>query len=266
MKVNIFRLDGESSLQTSFKNWTSSKGILIEQTPPYTKEPNGAAERSGGVMITKARTIRVYANLPAEMWPEAIKTAGYLTNRSPSRQLEWKTPYETLQSALDQEAPERGERPDIAHLKIYGCRAYPLRYNIPKKNKLEPRAHVGYLAGYDSTNIYRIWIPSERRIVRTRDIIFNKIKFYDPDKTDLSDQLRVRAEQILEVIRVDQSGPLMPQETHSDTDTDTDEDGRSDSEQDEQGNQEIEVPIDIDETEQDSLPIGLPISEEIPES
>ncbi len=32
------------------------------------------------------------ANLPADMWPEAILTSAYLANRSPTRMLDWKTP------------------------------------------------------------------------------------------------------------------------------------------------------------------------------
>jgi len=42
----------------------------------------------------------------------------------------------------------------------YGCKAYPLRQLIPRLQKLEPRAHIGYLIRYDSTNIFQIWIPS----------------------------------------------------------------------------------------------------------
>jgi hypothetical protein len=51
----------------------------------------------------------------------------------------------------------------LAHLKVYRCRAYAMTRNAQKKinrlAKLEPRAHIGYLVGYDSTNIFRIWIP-----------------------------------------------------------------------------------------------------------
>ena len=55
----------------------------------------------------------------------------------------------------------------------YGARAYPLERNIPKF-KLDPKASIGYLVGYDSTNIYRIWVPSKRRVVSTRDVTFNE--------------------------------------------------------------------------------------------
>ena len=41
-----------------------------------------------GVIITKARSIRIGARLPEELWPEIAKAAGYLTNRSPSRQVD----------------------------------------------------------------------------------------------------------------------------------------------------------------------------------
>lgn len=75
--------------------------------------------------------MRIEAHLPEELTPEAYKAAAYLLNRTPSRRLGWKT-------------------------RVYGCRAYPLKYDIPRLNKLAPRAHIGYLVGYDSTNIFRI--------------------------------------------------------------------------------------------------------------
>jgi hypothetical protein len=46
------------------------------------------------------------------------------------------------------------KKPSIAHLGVYGCRAYALRPQIPKGDKLTPRALIGYLVGYDASNIY----------------------------------------------------------------------------------------------------------------
>src|SRR5207253_2283515 len=86
------------------------------------------AERSGATLIRRARAIRIDAKLPENLWPEAFITAGYLTNRTPSKQLDWKTPFEILERALNPDTPKQ---PNIAHLRVYGCRAYPLRYKIP---------------------------------------------------------------------------------------------------------------------------------------
>ena len=66
--------------------------------------------------------------------------------------------------------------------------------------RLEPRAHIGYLVGYDSTNIYRIWIPSRNKVVRIRDVTFKDNLFYDPSQPDLGHILREEVEQIIEIL------------------------------------------------------------------
>ncbi len=171
------------------------------------------------MIITKARAIRIGARLPAELWPEAVKTAGYLTNRSPSSSLSWKTPLEVLQLATGITNPQ----PKIAHLRVYGCRAYALNPRIPRTQKLEPRAHIGYLVGYDSTNIFRIWIPSIQRIISTRDVTFDESLFYDPNVPDLAKQLKVHIDQIIDLVEISHPSSLLDQDLALDTNSDTED-------------------------------------------
>ena len=93
-------------------------------------------------------------------------------------------------------------QPTVVHLEIYGARAYPLipKEKIPKLRKLLPRAEIGYLVGYDSTNIFRIWIPSRRKVIRSRDVTFNPKLYYDPNESHLTSLLREEVQQIVEVI------------------------------------------------------------------
>jgi hypothetical protein len=44
------------------------------------------------------------------------------------------------------------------------------------------RTQIGYLVGYKSRNIFRIWIPSKWEVIATRDIIFNERIFFDPEE------------------------------------------------------------------------------------
>jgi hypothetical protein len=90
--------------------------------------------------------MRIDANLLVDMWPEIMKAVGYTRNRTLVRKLEWKTPFEAVKK----------QKPQYGHMHVYGCRAYPMDHHIPQKDKLEPRAPIGYLVGYNSTNIYRI--------------------------------------------------------------------------------------------------------------
>jgi hypothetical protein len=80
----------------------------------------------GGMIVLRARCLRIAACLPANLWPEIIQAAVYLNNRTPKRQLSWKTPYEALTQS----------KPNLSHLRIYGCRAYPLNKHIPRSEKL----------------------------------------------------------------------------------------------------------------------------------
>jgi hypothetical protein len=144
--VKYLRTDGEKALGAQFDKLMAHNGIKREPSAPATPQQNGAVERSGGVIITRARCLRISANLPSNLWPEIVLAASYLNNRTPKKGLDWKTPFEKL----------FGTKPDLSHLHVYGCRAYPLKKDIPHLDKLEARAHIGYLVGYDSRNIFRI--------------------------------------------------------------------------------------------------------------
>jgi hypothetical protein len=62
----IYR-DNDRSLQSTYLDWINRVGIDDEPTAPYTSAQNGPAERSGGVISSKARLMQLAANLPADL-------------------------------------------------------------------------------------------------------------------------------------------------------------------------------------------------------
>src|SRR5436190_9855505 len=113
--VHGFHTDGERALGMKFQDWTKSKGITLETSAPYSHEQNGSAERSGGVIILRARAMRVHANLPEHLWPEIVTAAAYVLNRTPNKPLDWKTALEVLQQLTNMPNP----RTSIADLHVY---------------------------------------------------------------------------------------------------------------------------------------------------
>ncbi|KAF4313901.1 Integrase catalytic core [Botryosphaeria dothidea] len=146
--------------------------------------------------------MRIGANLPERLWPETIRAAAYIHNRTPLKKLGWITPFERV----------TGNRPNLSHLKAYGCKAYSLRKDLPRTYKLAERAFIGYLVGYDSTNIFRIWIPSQDKVIRTRDVTFDKNSFFDPLETNISKALGKEIIKTLNTPALPSIYGLMPQE------------------------------------------------------
>ena len=103
----------------------------------------------------------------------------------------------------------------------YGCKAYALIHHIPRKSKVDPRAFIGYLVGYDSTNIFRIWVPSRKRVLRTRDVTFNWQQFYNPRDLDISAILKdyVDIDQLIETLDLPEYQPQDQQEEDDVLDT-----------------------------------------------
>ncbi|SLM34863.1 Ribonuclease H-like domain [Lasallia pustulata] len=137
-QVIFIHTDNETSLDMEFQAELSAQGITIEISAPDTPAQNGHSERKGGILSTKARTMRVAAGLPTYLWPEIMCAAGYIANRTPMQKHRWKTPYELA----------TGKKPNLQHLKAYGCKAYLLDKEIGQKHKiwkLTERAHIGHL-------------------------------------------------------------------------------------------------------------------------
>jgi hypothetical protein len=172
--VRFLRTDGERSLGDEAVNFLQSEGITLERSAANTPAQNGHAERAGRTILTVARALRIHARLPEDLWPSLVQTAGYLLNRTPTFSLRWKTPFEEIHSS----------QPDLSHLHVIGCKTFILQYGIPRARKLAPRTKAGYLLGYDSTNIFLLWIPTEKRIVRSRDVTFTD-QLYHPTQTPL---------------------------------------------------------------------------------
>ena len=178
-KIVILRTDVEQSLGKDFRAFIDDLGIFHDMSAPYVKQQNGGAERSGQMILNRARALTIEAGFPKNMWPEAVKAAADLLNLTPIKSLNWKSPLMLLYERLKL-AP-----PTLAHIRIYGCRAYVRDPKIAKGDKMQPRAFIGYLVGYDSTNIFRIWVPHRGKVVRVRDVHFDETKRYEPtDKVD----------------------------------------------------------------------------------
>lgn len=110
--ISKFRCDNgreylSSEMQTYFKN----KGIHYEQTVPYTPQLNSVAERMWRSLVERARCMLLGSGLPKYLWTEALRSAAYIVNRSPT-------------SALNGQVPANlwyGSKQDLSKLRVFGC-------------------------------------------------------------------------------------------------------------------------------------------------
>jgi hypothetical protein len=184
--VKIYRSDNERTLGGEFKDLIWNEGIRHETPPRGHPMQNGPAERSGGVIIRKARSLLVNARLPLDLWPLAFKVAAFLLNRSPIRALNWKTPYEAL----------TGKPPNLANLYTFRCRAYMRNQDLKRTEKVAPRALIGYLVGYKASNIWQIWNPKWKKVEEVRDVVFNESQLYNPIEPFLEDLIKETSPEI----------------------------------------------------------------------
>ena len=179
MTVLTIHADNETALILSLLSEARSRGLNLKLSLSYTLEQNPFAERYGALISAMSRQMVKDAGLPSYLWPEAARTSIYIQNRIPHRSLGWQSPSEALSSYLGDRAPHWLQaKPDLSNLRIFGCKAFVRIENILRIAKLAPRAAIGFLVGYDASNIWRIWIPAKRRVIRARDVEFDETQFF----------------------------------------------------------------------------------------
>ena len=114
-KVKTLRSDnGGEYTSAEFALYLTKEGIKHELTTPHTPQQNGVAERLNRTLIEGVRTMLADSKLPHRFWAEALSTAVYLRNRSPTKALEGINTFEAWS----------GTKPDVSSLCVFGCRAY----------------------------------------------------------------------------------------------------------------------------------------------
>ncbi len=103
------------------------------ERPRQRREHNGVAERHNRILQERARALLRDGGLPNFLWGEAFRHAVWLRNRSPTKAVAGKTPYEALY----------GKKPDLADLRAFGERVW---VHDPTNSKLDAPSANGSLA------------------------------------------------------------------------------------------------------------------------
>lgn len=112
-------------------------------------------------------------NVPNYLWGEAVRHACYLINRVGTRTLSDQTPYEAF----------KGRKPSVKHLKFFVCLGY-VKTEAPHLSKLDDRSRtLVHLGTEPGSKAYRMFDPATRKIIVSRDVIFDEEKGWNWDKT-----------------------------------------------------------------------------------
>ena len=169
LKVKRLRSDnGGEYTDQRFREFCANNGIKMEKTVPGTPQQNGVAERMNRTLNERARSMRIHAGLPKTFWAEAVNTAAYLINRGPSVPLDGGIPEEFWS----------GKEINLSHLKVFGCISY-IHIDSTERSKLDPKSNKCVFIGYGGDEFgYRFWDYKNRKIIRSRDVIFNENVMY----------------------------------------------------------------------------------------
>jgi hypothetical protein len=107
--------------------------------------------------------------VPKLFWAEAANWTFYLLNRCPTHAVKNITPQEAWS----------GVKPSVQHLRVWGCVAH---VHIPeaKRGKLDDKSFPCIMLGVsDESKGYRLFDPKTKRVVVSKDVIFEEEKNWD---------------------------------------------------------------------------------------
>jgi transposase InsO family protein len=160
----VLRTDnGGEFTAAEFTSYCADEGVQRHYSVPYNTQQNGVIERRNQTVVGMTRTLLKQRGMPAVFWGEAVVMTVYILNRSPTKVLNGRTPYEAW----------HGRKPVISHLQVFNCLAFGKE--LGHIGKLDDMSTPGVFIGYaECSKAYRILDPGTQRVRMTHDVVFDE--------------------------------------------------------------------------------------------
>ena len=101
-------------------------------------------------------------------------------NRTFMKKHEWKTSFEVVIK----------KKFNLAHLIQFEAKTYSNDKHILRKKKMQAKAYINFFVNYESINIFNIWVFSQHKIIKMRDVIFDENYFYKFNQINLAQLIK----------------------------------------------------------------------------
>jgi hypothetical protein len=133
-----------------------------------------------------ARSMMKAMSMPSWFWGEAVLTAMFILNRSPTQSVEGRTPYEVW----------HGKKSSVDYFHTFGCVAHVKQGN-KRLGKLEDRSTMMVFIGYEpGSKTWRFYNPVTTRVHVSRDAVFEEDRAWSWNEDEIGDDEPFRVEYI----------------------------------------------------------------------
>jgi hypothetical protein len=186
-KLRVLRTDnGGEFTAAEFTSYCADEGVQCHYSTPYSLQQNGIVERRNQTVVGMAWALLKQRGMPAVFKGEVVVTVVYILNRSPTKALNGRTPYEAW----------HGRKSAVSHLRVFGCLTFGKE--LGHIGKLDDRSTLGVFIGYaEGSKAYRILDPGTQRVCTMCDVVFDEglgwiwDKVVDGGSTPTSDNFTV---------------------------------------------------------------------------
>jgi hypothetical protein len=156
-------------LSNAFNEFCSAEGIKRQLTAAYTPQQNGVSERKNRTLLNLVRSMLSARQVPKQFWPEAVKWATYVLNRSPTLSVKDMTPEEAW----------CGVKPSVHHFRTFGCIGH-VHIHDSQRRKLDDKSKKCVLLGVsEESKAYKLYDPITKKIIISRDVVFEESKGWE---------------------------------------------------------------------------------------
>jgi len=184
-KIQCLRTDrGGEFTSNSFNEFCSIEGTKRQLTTAYTPQQNGVSERNNRTIMNMVRCLLAGRDVPKVFWPEAVKWATYVLNRSPTLSVKDVTLEETWS----------GKKPLVNHFRVFGCIAYVHISDVHRKKLNDKSKKCVHLGVSEESKAYKLYDHVEEKIFVSRDVVFEENKGWKWNEKSISEVITIKEE------------------------------------------------------------------------